>query len=108
MATRIPLAFRRGPRRKQKAIELVNNWHIFRGDVVRSAWRSGRSKRRRSRVADRVLVPIQVEVINGPHKGKQGQVVSVVREQNKLIVENLNMVRVGVAGWGMKLRETES
>lgn len=35
MATRIPLAFRRGPRRKQKAIELINNWHIFRGDVVR-------------------------------------------------------------------------
>lgn len=67
MATRIPLAFRRGPRRKQKAIELVNNWHIFRGDLV--------------------------EVVNGPHKGKQGTVVSVVREQNRLIVENLNMVR---------------
>lgn len=35
MATRIPLAFRRGPRRKSKPIELINNWHIFRGDLVR-------------------------------------------------------------------------
>lgn len=34
-----------------------------------------------------------MEVINGPHKGKQGEVVSVVREQNKLIIENINMVR---------------
>lgn len=35
---------------------------------------------------------IQVEVINGPHKGKQGAVVSVIRDQNKVIVENINMV----------------
>lgn len=31
-------------------------------------------------------------MINGPHKGKQGAVVSVIRDQNKLIVENINMV----------------
>lgn len=37
---------------------------------------------------------LQVEVVNGPHKGKQGAVVSVIRDQNKLIVENINMVRL--------------
>lgn len=35
-AMRIPLAFRRGPRRKTKAIELIKNWHVVRGDLVRS------------------------------------------------------------------------
>jgi hypothetical protein len=35
MAARIPLAFRRGPRRKSKPIELINKWHIYRGDLVR-------------------------------------------------------------------------
>ncbi|TYZ57036.1 hypothetical protein PybrP1_009789 [[Pythium] brassicae (nom. inval.)] len=66
MATRIPLAFRRGPRRKSKAIDLIPNWHIVRGDLV--------------------------EVVNGPHKGKQGAVVGVIRDQNRVIVENINMV----------------
>ncbi|KAL4162237.1 hypothetical protein PRNP1_002784 [Phytophthora ramorum] len=65
MATRIPIAFRRGPRTKKKAIDLVKTWHIFRGD--------------------------KVEIIAGPHKGTQGEVVSVVRELNRVIVENVNM-----------------
>ncbi|GLE02182.1 hypothetical protein PINS_up011020 [Pythium insidiosum] len=65
MAARIPLAFLQGPRRKAKPIELIKNWHIYRGDLV--------------------------EVINGPHKGKQGQVAQVIREKNKVIVENINM-----------------
>ncbi|DBA01766.1 TPA: hypothetical protein N0F65_010176 [Lagenidium giganteum] len=65
MATRIPIAFRRGPRRKEKAIELVKNWNIVRGDLV--------------------------EVISGPHKGKQGHVTGVIRDQNRVIVENINM-----------------
>lgn len=37
-AMRIPLAFRRGPRRKTKAIELVKNWNVVRGDLVRRLW----------------------------------------------------------------------
>lgn len=36
----------------------------------------------------------QVEIVNGPHKGKQGEIVSVIRDQNKVIVENINMVCV--------------
>ncbi|KAJ8544487.1 hypothetical protein ON010_g11781 [Phytophthora cinnamomi] len=65
MATRIPIAFRRGPRTKKKSIDLIKTWHIFRGD--------------------------KVEIVAGPHKGTQGEVVSVVRDQNKVIVENVNM-----------------
>ncbi|KAG6977364.1 hypothetical protein JG688_00000384 [Phytophthora aleatoria] len=65
MATRIPIAFRRGPRTKKKAIDLIKTWHIFRGD--------------------------KVEIIAGPNKGTQGEVVSVVRDLNKVIVENINM-----------------
>ncbi|KUF79234.1 hypothetical protein AM588_10000114 [Phytophthora nicotianae] len=49
MATRIPIAFRRGPRTKKKPIDLIKTWHIFRGD--------------------------KVEIIAGPHKGTQGEVV---------------------------------
>ena len=41
----------------------------------------------------RVYWLLQVEVIAGPHKGTQGEVVTVVRDMNKVIVENLNMVR---------------
>ncbi|CAI5706823.1 hypothetical protein KXD40_006100 [Peronospora effusa] len=65
MATRIPIAFRRGPRTKKKAIDLIENWHIFRGD--------------------------KVEIIAGPHKGTQGEVLSVVRDKNRVIVENVKM-----------------
>jgi hypothetical protein len=36
MAARIPLAFLQGPRRKSKPIDLIKNWHIFRGDLVRA------------------------------------------------------------------------
>ncbi|RLN14328.1 hypothetical protein BBJ28_00022702 [Nothophytophthora sp. Chile5] len=77
MATRIPIAFRRGPRTKKKAIDLIKTWHIYRGDKLN----------------ERSSCFNQVEVINGPHKGKQGEVVSVVRDLNKVIVENINMVR---------------
>ncbi|RLN53377.1 hypothetical protein BBJ29_006289 [Phytophthora kernoviae] len=72
MATRIPIAFRRGPRTKQKPIDLIKAWHIYRGD--------------------------KVEIINGPHKGKQGEVLSVVRGKNKVIVENINMSHRYVKG----------
>ncbi|CCI46009.1 hypothetical protein ABG067_001533 [Albugo candida] len=65
MATKVPAFFRRGPRPQKKTIELIKNWHIVRGDFV--------------------------EVINGPHKGKQGEIVGVIRDQNKVIVENINM-----------------
>lgn len=68
MATKVPAFFRRGPRPQKKTIELIKNWHIVRGDFV--------------------------EVINGPHKGKQGEIVGVIRDQNKVIVENINMVSI--------------
>jgi hypothetical protein len=46
MATKIPLAFRRGPRTKKKAIDLVKTWHIFRGDKVRDLRRPTRCRGR--------------------------------------------------------------
>ena len=34
----------------------------------------------------------QVEVLTGKDKGTQGEVVSVIKKQNRLIVEGVNMV----------------
>lgn len=33
-----------------------------------------------------------MEVINGPEKGKQGTVLKVLREQNRVIIEGVNVV----------------
>lgn len=95
-AMRIPLAFRRGPRRKTKAIELIKSWHVVRGDLVRSRW-LGRAQQTCQWIHE--LRISQVEVVNGPHKGKQGQVLGVIRDQNRVIVENLNMVRCNRRSW---------
>lgn len=35
----------------------------------------------------------KVEVINGPEKGKQGTVLKVLRAQNRVVVEGVNVVR---------------
>jgi hypothetical protein len=54
----------------------TNRWTIFRGD--------------------------KVEVINGPEKGKQGTVLKVLRAQNRVVIEGVNVVRgcVTMGGWG--------
>lgn len=35
----------------------------------------------------------KVEVINGPEKGKQGTVLKVLRAQNRVVIEGVNVVR---------------
>lgn len=36
----------------------------------------------------------KVEVVDGPEKGKQGTVLKVLRAQNRVIIEGVNVVRV--------------
>lgn len=40
----------------------------------------------------KVLKGDKVEVISGPEKGKQGTVLKVLREKNRVIVEGVNVV----------------
>ncbi|KAI9918034.1 hypothetical protein PsorP6_013126 [Peronosclerospora sorghi] len=98
MATRIPLAFRRRPRTHKKPIDEIKKWHIYRGDTVRCCFFS----RSTSPKMNAHTYETTVEIIAGPHKGTQGEVISVVREKNKVIVENVKMTRVaanGICGW---------
>ncbi|OQR90964.1 39S ribosomal protein L24, mitochondrial [Achlya hypogyna] len=64
MAFRMPAAMRKVPKR-EKLIPEISKWHIFRGD--------------------------KVEVVAGPHKGKQGVVKEVVRAKNSVILDDINM-----------------
>jgi transcription antitermination factor NusG len=38
----------------------------------------------------------KVEVISGPEKGKQGTVLKVLREKNRVIIEGVNVVSIKV------------
>lgn len=40
----------------------------------------------------------KVEVISGPERGKQGTVLKVLRDENRVIIEGVNVVRKGSAG----------
>ncbi len=35
----------------------------------------------------------RVRVISGPEKGKEGRVIRVLREENRVVVENVNVIR---------------
>ncbi|KAG9405557.1 Plastid ribosomal protein L24 [Aphanomyces cochlioides] len=64
MAHRIPAAMRKMPKR-EKLIPEIPKWNIYRGDLV--------------------------EVISGPHRGKQGEVKEVIREKNSVVLNDINM-----------------
>ncbi len=54
------------PRQKNKSYFETNKWNIVRGD--------------------------KVEVINGPQTGQRGEVLKVLRKENRVIVNQVNMV----------------
>jgi hypothetical protein len=56
------------PRQKYKPVVIPNRWNIVRGDLV--------------------------QVIQGPQTGQKGKVLAVIREKNRVIIENVNMVGV--------------
>ncbi|ETV96654.1 ribosomal protein L24 [Aphanomyces invadans] len=64
MAQRLPAAMRKMPKR-EKLIAPIPTWNIFRGDLV--------------------------EVISGPHRGKQGEVKEVIRAKNAVVLNDINM-----------------
>ncbi|KAF0775400.1 hypothetical protein AaE_000901 [Aphanomyces astaci] len=51
--------------KREKFIPSFPSWNIFRGDLV--------------------------EVISGPHRGKQGEVKEVIREKNAVVLNDINM-----------------
>eukprot|EP01036_Dinobryon_divergens_P036123 gene36123-46964_t len=53
------------PRQKYKPVVITNRWNIVRGDLV--------------------------QVIQGPQTGQKGKVLAVIREKNRVIIENVNM-----------------
>ena len=56
------------PRQKYKPVVITNRWNIVRGDLV--------------------------QVIQGPQTGQKGKVLAVIREKNRVVIENVNMVGV--------------
>jgi transcription antitermination factor NusG len=52
---------------KKKPKVVTNRWNIVRGDLV--------------------------EVIQGPQTGQKGRVLTVLRDDNRVIIEGVNMVR---------------
>lgn len=53
--------------KKKPQIENTNRWNIVRGDLVK--------------------------VIQGPQEGQEGKVLAVLRKNNRVIIEDVNMVR---------------
>ena len=45
------------------------------------------------RVKIRIRRDDQVRVISGPHKGQEGKVLAVFPEKNRVLVENVNVIR---------------
>lgn len=57
------------PRQKKKPqFENTNHWNIVKGDLVK--------------------------VIQGPQEGQEGKVLAVLRKANRVIIEDVNMVRI--------------
>ena len=49
--------------------------------------------RQQERVKLRIKRNDQVRVISGPHKGTEGKVLAVFPEKNRVLVENVNVIR---------------
>lgn len=48
---------------------------------------------KQSRAKLRIKRDDQVRVISGPHKGSEGRVVAVLPDKNRVLVENVNVIR---------------
>ena len=72
--------------RLPQLIEPLKTWDIYRGDVVSYSLRT-------SECTVDMPVGLQVEVMVGKDKGKQGNVSAYIRELNAVFVAGLNMVR---------------
>lgn len=71
MAQRIPIALQKLPKAK-KAIQEIKKFRLYEGDFV--------------------------QVINGPHRGKQGPIAKIIKDQNRVVVKGVNMVRYNLIG----------
>lgn len=67
--------------RKINAADKIRTWTIVRGDTVLGFGMKNQ---------------LQVEVISGKDKGKQGKVLKVDRKLNRLLIEGVNFVQSSV------------
>lgn len=97
-------------KRRRPAPPSIPKWRIVRGDLVRrraalfaailsqhgsaaGRWIAPGAAALPAALAHAGAALVQVEVVSGRDRGKQGVVQRVLRKQNRILVEGVNMVR---------------